>query len=560
MKHTVAEPQTSTVAEIATDSCAPLRRKLLIIHGVGDFDEETITEEVAGFASKHGIHPSKVSAFNWDQEVGGPFGGFALHLGILAELCAGLLNLANLGFLQTSLPYCGIPKSYLRFQNWVFALGQIVLSFLIVLCVLAFLDSSFKQARVSELAVLITLSILLSVSILGAALSGSTQGWVVSLRRLIVTILWPVFHFLAAPVGFGLIAIAALAFNARISDSLEVQSGFLFALSYFGLRLATLALIIFASWIVILPIRFQLKATSDTARYIGLVEYRENLQVLLKQKLEEVTSNCDYLIILTHSLGSVIAIDCMLEHGSLFAKLKQLDFVTMGSPLRRLFHRFFPDIFAPVDTINEALRSSITGFAWVNVYRPLDFIGTRLGNSESQIEEFSTGQLLKNHPNYWRDSIVADLIAEGIQKAKHSAPNAPAPKFYNWPPDLCIDEYQGGIARLWTRRLYIFMGIFLGLITWQVMDTVRIGYPSFMRFFSPKMIVTVAKQDGWSSAIFQWLFLSALIIAGLVTLIRFLYKKVWWDWFGAYGSSVLGCVEQARRNALMRYAPKSKVL
>jgi hypothetical protein len=535
------------------------RRKLLIIHGVGDFDEKTITTEVRSLVERYGVAGEDVSAFNWDQEIGGPFKGFNLDLGILAELGAGLLNLANLGFVQTSSPYGGIPQWYLRFQNWIFAVGQMAFSFFVFLLALAFFTSWSGPCLLSVIAVL------LAASVLGAAVSSSIQGFVVSFRRFVVTMLWPTFHFIAAPVGFGLIALAALLWSTRIFNTVEfgIHNELLWMLFYIALRLATAGTTLLASWLALLFVRPVLKALSDVARYIVLAGHREKLKCLLSQELEQAASDCDGLIILAHSLGSVIAVDSMLACKSIFSSLEQLDFVTMGSPLRRLFHGCFPEIYAPVEIVNQALRSSINRFAWINVYRPLDFIGAHLSDSESTIVEFSTNQLFKNHTNYWRDPVVAELIAKGINEAKRTVSNSTGRTMIsNWPPELCTESYHGGISQLWKRRLHVFQGAFFGLITWQIIEMIKLSLKSdLMRsFFSPSFIREMAKDDGWISTIFGWVWLVGMMTGGMVFLIRFLYKKVWHEWFGAYGSTLLGCIEEARQSPLMRYTRRPDVL
>jgi hypothetical protein len=193
------------------------------------------------------------------------------------------------------------------------------------------------------------------------------------------------------------------------------------------------------------------------------------------------------------------------------------------------------------------------GFAWVNVYRPFDFIGSRLGGPDSNIAEFSTGQVFKNHPNCWRDPKVATLIAQGVTGAEVPATPPVENALRNWPPNLCVDSYQGSMSPLWRNRLKFFMAIFFLVLAWQLVDLTIHACSSYIGIFSISSIKTMAKTDGWLSAVFQWIVLTTMIIAGFLVLVRFLYKRVWEEWLGTYGSTLLGCIEEARKSPMTRY-------
>jgi hypothetical protein len=489
--------------------------------------------------------------------IGGPFKGANLDLAILAELGGGLLNLANLGFLQSSRVYCGIPQWYIHLQNWLFAFGQLGLSFLVFLLPYAVLNESYKLGLMSAVATL------LALSTAGALLSLSTKGAIVSFRRLVVTILWPVLHFLAVPVGFGLIALVAIIVSMRVFNTFEesIQNDFLASGVYIALRIATIVITLLVTWLVARLTNPVLKVLSDVVRYIGSVEHRRKLQCVLANRFNQITADCDHLIILAHSLGSVIAVDTMLENKKVFANLRQLDFITMGSPLRRLFHGFFPEIYSSVETINGELRNHITRFGWVNIYRPLDFIGAHLSsNSESTLTEFSTHEFFKNHTNYWSDDVVAELIVEGIEKTNRIPSGTLTIKestVANWPIELCAESYPGaGLSKLWIHRYHVFMGIFLLWILWQLFLMVAGLYKAISSDFSPELVRLEAK-DGWISTILLNGFVLAMVVFGFVIISRFAYKKIWREWVGAYGATLFGCIEEARRNPMMRFAPQA---
>jgi len=534
------------------------RRRLLIIHGVGDFDEKTITAEVRGLASNYGISASDVTAFNWDREIGAPFKGFNMNLAILAELGGGLLNLANLGFLQTSKGYCGIPQWYLRLQNSLFVFGQLAFSFLIFLFPYIILNDSYKAGFLWVIATL-------SVScILGALLSISIQGFVVSLRRLLVTILWPVFHFFAVPIGFGLISLVIVILTVRFWNTFEghIQNNFLSGLFYVAVRLGSIVVALVIMRLVARVVNPVLKVLSDVARYIGSGEHRRKLQSLLALKFQELAVDCNHLIILAHSLGSVIAVDTMLENAEIVKKFGRLDFVTMGSPLRRLFHGFFPQIYSSPEAIHQNLRENINRFCWVNIYRPLDFVGAHQSSEhDSPITEFNTHELFKNHTNYWRDPLVAELIVRGLEKPQHpqtSSSTNTSSSVANWPIELCTEEYRGtGFAQLWSHRFHVFMGIFLLWILWQIYLMTLYLYKG-IRGNAEVMRAMVQERD-WSFILLS-LLMAGMVISGWVVIARFSYKRIWREWLGAYGASLLGCIEVAKRSPLMKFAPQPVIV
>ena len=94
--------------------------------------------------------------------------------------------------------------------------------------------------------------------------------------------------------------------------------------------------------------------------------------------------------------------------------------VTMGSPLRRFFFRFLPDLFFPpsADAIGDCVSARLGDFRWANVYRPWDQVGGRLKLSRHGSAERSTGQwlrILTAHPNYWADHTVFMRAQDAIQ-------------------------------------------------------------------------------------------------------------------------------------------------
>jgi hypothetical protein len=63
-----------------------------------------------------------------------------------------------------------------------------------------------------------------------------------------------------------------------------------------------------------------LKIVADVFRYIGLPSYRSKMQELMRQKVQAILDREPRRILfLTHSLGSVVAVDFLRTRGDLFA-------------------------------------------------------------------------------------------------------------------------------------------------------------------------------------------------------------------------------------------------
>lgn len=93
--------------------------------------------------------------------------------------------------------------------------------------------------------------------------------------------------------------------------------------------------------------------------------------------------------------------------------------ISMGSPYRRLFVRFFPGVLFhldPTETAN-AIAARVQRLRWLNVYRPWDYIGASLGLTRSGVGlDRSTRQWsrLEGHGNYWGDNRVLEVIEDAL--------------------------------------------------------------------------------------------------------------------------------------------------
>ncbi|MGO6788713.1 hypothetical protein ACCS70_18840 [Rhizobium ruizarguesonis] len=184
-----------------------------------------------------------------------------------------------------------------------------------------------------------------------------------------------------------------------------------------GLSMAVFA-IAFVTARMIAP---SLKVLLDIFRYIGSVGYREAIQLHMNALLRErfaISGPERPIYILSHSLGTVIALDSLLSSGEWDGDA-QVTLITLGSPIRRFFMRFFPGLFFPSSVKKAATAvSARMNFRWINCYRPLDQVGTALGLSDlAYCRDVSTNQwkrIWDAHPDYWGDDCVAHAITKAI--------------------------------------------------------------------------------------------------------------------------------------------------
>ena len=161
-----------------------------------------------------------------------------------------------------------------------------------------------------------------------------------------------------------------------------------------------------------------LKVLADIFRYLGNPQYRDLIQKNVKEKvLESVDTTADSTVIIAgHSLGSVIALDALHQHTSVFAKAERIVLITCGSPLKRLFYRFFRNNYRSPEAEFGQLCRNYKNIEWMNIFRPLDYIGGRLGNRlQSSIVDIRVPQGLSFHIGYWSDHAFVEAVKNSLQ-------------------------------------------------------------------------------------------------------------------------------------------------
>lgn len=193
------------------------------------------------------------------------------------------------------------------------------------------------------------------------------------------------------------------------------QSGTFFSLvNQFAYILipAIIALIVFM--VLVMPI---LKIFADIFLYISDADQRERIQETLFDKTSGISSNQE-IILVGHSLGSIIAIDYLL-HTTQWKTARSIHLITMGSPLYKLLNKFFPYYLSELRIIASYLFSS-NKIRWTNIYRPADPIGTILpsdGIINVNSKQYGK-QFIYAHTNYWFDDQILDIVSEQLNANK----------------------------------------------------------------------------------------------------------------------------------------------
>lgn len=432
---------------------------VLIIHGVGNPDVGGLTRLVTATIKRTlpGLMPNvRVSEFNWNSIVEPSARSGAILWAALEDLSHSLARASAIGdgtIVNNRLARLLriLSASALMFAELAFAaaLAGLFVLFLLSLSIgFSNNEALFRPILLkggsfiiwSLLAALGALPLLILLGLARTAASGTLAPFLVELRRALLVLFRP-FLILSYSMFFipwrrvaggewiTLFSITALAmvpfmiFMGLFGWWLDptnfnwfevVSAGGYVYLWMIALTVAVFAIAFVTVWLVA-P---SLKVLLDIFRYIGTVGYRQTIQsrmdALIRERLKTGSAERP-IYILSHSLGTVIALDSLLS-SSEWGGCWQITLITMGSPIRRFFMRFFPDLFfpAPATTAAAAVAARVN-FRWINCYRPLDQVGTAIGLSGlTYCRDVSTKQwkrVWSAHLDYWSDDHVARVIA-----------------------------------------------------------------------------------------------------------------------------------------------------
>jgi hypothetical protein len=177
------------------------------------------------------------------------------------------------------------------------------------------------------------------------------------------------------------------------------------------------------------PSSWFVKVLLDIFRYVANPEYRRSLQALMDAALRELPVAPDCIgrsvILFAHSLGSVIAMDSLINSPS-WNRSDDVTLITFGSPLKTAFFRFFPGVMFPesAQLAARVIAARLRGFRWLNCYRKLDYVGKELDlGSEPWLKELRMIKprgLLGAHLGYWTDPEFKNDVVEFIRAAEFS--------------------------------------------------------------------------------------------------------------------------------------------
>jgi len=355
-----------------------------------------------------------------------------MNLPFLLELGVGLLQSANLGFLRFKGTYQSITPPALVWSNRVAFIYQWGCALSLPILLLAWTMHRLKVVAFAYLVV--------ALFLIGLGFSGKWSGVKVCLRRAILVGVWPLALLvvlpLAMPAALFLPFLASVWYFVYLNPPgplrQAVDSGWLVQ----GIIYPACVVIVFylvasiCNQLRKTPVGTVVKILADVFRYVGIQNYRSALQDLVHESVRSVVeTRPSQVLFLTHSLGSVIAVDYLRMHRNLLVDVPEVILITMGSPLRRLLATFFPDFFPDPACVVKEIKREFSNFRWINVYRPYDPIGRDLSVPSREIVSRSTEQKLGRwlglpaHLGYWFDEKV---FAE-ISKALHAnAENPPA--------------------------------------------------------------------------------------------------------------------------------------
>lgn len=431
------------------------------VHGVGDTKPNFVHESVAANLKGGGIDV-EVAEYCWNERVQKPLAEGKLRFEALQNIVSNLISAGTLGFRRKPGEHnrLGTLLNYgFEWAHILISLSVVSLAFLPLLTMTVLFPfnewlgtSLFQFEWIWPFAVGLVLagSCFLMISIILSLFSGNRAIIGQSCRRVLFTIIAPLISILCIPflvpwkivfeipwktvlktkALWWLVAIALIIVigEARYGYDISSLKWPLIAVASFPVALFALGTL---TEVVVGPV---LKILLDIFCYVSDPEYRSHLQEglrdLLVQSKDRHGNNVHY-VVLAHSLGSVIVVDSLINF-ECWQGARRLTLITMGSPLRRLFGRFFPGAFFPVplDVTYEAIAERVAGFRWINIYRPWDQIGASFGARKAGgIVEIPTGQwtkILTAHVDYWSDPLVRDKVVAEMNRPQEDTVLKPA--------------------------------------------------------------------------------------------------------------------------------------
>lgn len=446
--------------------------QIIVVHGVNYFEANRVSEDIA---KSHNVDLGSVWAFDWDRLVPTPFlRGFAsiFRPRALAEIGRGFISAANLGFVSPRENYAGLSGRSLALHNFVAMALQVALFIALSVVPIVLFWSVFavrESLTISVAAIAsifikayLTLVLFILVCVGAAPYISKRQALInATARRFLLIAMWPAFVAALAVHGL-LLMLLVLGVVFTVFGKFDV-----FGLGWVWSSVAIIGSLLLVSAIEHLvihqintvPARI-IKLIADFIRYIGIREYREALTARLREHLTAivVAHPGDEIIIISHSLGTIIVADFLLCHSRELRQCRSVDWLTMGSPINRLFARFFPDIFPAASQIEGFLARELPRLRWSNIYRYWDYVGTSLGLDQRHLKSYERcsnswlSNPLTSHSGYWGDKNVSALFRHARTQQVEEGVAMEYTVAESWPTDLVSANPQALFTRLWRSR------------------------------------------------------------------------------------------------------------
>lgn len=434
---------------------------VFLVHGVGSAEPGALVQEARPVLQPFSIQPLDVHEYNWHQIVGYPLGSkswlqSSITVSYLTAIMAGFRGAVQSSVSQTRSRLSRLTLQILALASDALVLCWCVAPIFLIEGALAKTADRIPSALKWTLIGSVWVNVIIIFAGIAFVTGVSVPAW---FRRALLIIIRPYILITYAPFLLPL---------GRVSMELAaiITSGVLFvalALPLWHVHISLVDVVRMASSLAGIVLGFGfvstfllvyllsplLKIVSDIFRYAGDADYREEIQSRMVEKVRAIGSLRDRRVFLVgHSLGSVIALNSLLRSDSPWSEAKQIVLVTMGSPLERLFHRFFPEWCADPGSMATYLTGQKKIVRWINVYRPFDPVGTRLTSIRtpaSSILDCSTRQwhrlLLWAHTGYWSDPLVAQTVSVALsmvktptfEKSDRIDPEVADPLFYRMP-------------------------------------------------------------------------------------------------------------------------------
>lgn len=160
-----------------------------------------------------------------------------------------------------------------------------------------------------------------------------------------------------------------------------------------------------------------LDLTLDLPLYLGESRGRKIRQVVT-EKIKEAMEKTDGVVLIGHSLGSVIAYDVVRENLRANSPLKIKTLITMGSPLKWVTNIRSAEN-DDVDSAYPAIQS-LSGIRWINIYDKEDPIALKSELPDTMFHDVenipieSGNTFIDAHTCYWTQNEVAAIIRNAM--------------------------------------------------------------------------------------------------------------------------------------------------